>query len=134
MVAFNQLWIQALKREIKRIAFNVLRKGIMSRSEGVRDQQIRAWTGCSTTVLAKAWDLLCRAGPLQEGATMECFLWAFVILKSYDVEENNTSRVGALDEGTFRQWSWWFIEELSYLESEVVCLLLLFLLIVVVDI
>jgi len=65
---------------------------------------------------------------------MECFLWAFVILKSYDVEENNTSRVSALDEGTFRQWSWWFIEELSYLESEVVRLLLLFLLIVVVDI
>ena len=30
-------------------------------------------------------------------------------------------RVGGVDEGTFRTWVWWFIEELSFLEPEVVC-------------
>jgi len=57
---------------------------------------------------------------------MDRFFWGLVLLKSYDNEQNTTSRVGALDEGTFRHWAWWFIEELSYLESEVVHLLLLF--------
>lgn len=77
------------------------------------------WCGCSTMVIAKAWNLLHRGG-LPDHATQERFLWALCLLKSYDNEENNAARMGGVDEGTFRRWSWYFIEELSFCEANVV--------------
>lgn len=120
MAVFDHRRICSLKAEFERIAFKVFRKKRLSGSEGVRDRRICAWTGVSATVLAKTWDLLTRAGPLPEGATEECLLWGFVLLKAYDVDETSSSLVGCQDEGTYQRWAWYFVEEISYLESEVV--------------
>lgn len=121
MIQFDNATIEVLATDFENIAFRLFRDGKgLGGSAGVKDRRMRAWVGCSATVVAKAWHLLCEGEPLPRGATKERFLWALMLLKSYDTEENNASRVGGVDEGTFRSWSWWFIDELSYLEDEVV--------------
>lgn len=57
---------------------------------------------------------------MPEGATKERHLWALILLKSYDTDEVNAARVGGVDEGTFRKWAFWFVNEISHLEPEVV--------------
>ena len=131
MVTFLKSRIKRLVHDFERIAFDLLRQGRQTGSKAVRDRRIRAWLGVSSKTVAKAWDLFCRQHNNRppEGATKERFLWAFILLKSYDTDEVNAARVGGVDEGTFRKWSWWFVDELANLESEVVssfvsCLLL----------
>jgi hypothetical protein len=122
MVQCNNGTLAALEQDFERIAFTMLRGGRCTGSHSVKDRHFRAWFGCSLNVLSKLWFLLCHQfdGAIPEGASMEQFLWALILLKSYDIDEVNASRVGGVDECTFCKWAWWFIEELSYLESEVV--------------
>lgn len=100
MVVFDPLCIERLQDEFTTIAFDLFRNGRRSESPFVCDRRIRAWCGCSTMVIAKAWDVLFRGG-LPEHATQERLLWAFCFLKTYDTEENNAAQVGGVDEGTF---------------------------------
>ena len=114
---------QALKRNVKELemlAFKIFRNGhLPSPSLFVRDKRIRGWCGCSSETMAKAWMLLMRGG-LKRGASMERFLWAMMLLKSYDTEIVGAGRVGGVDEETFSTWAWYFIDELSYLEGDLV--------------
>ena len=90
----------------------------------MQDRRLRAWVGTSSDVIAELFLLLRRSGALgsRRGATMDRLIWALYFLKAYPSnEEEGASRVGGVDEGTFRTWVWWFIEELSFLEPEVVC-------------
>jgi hypothetical protein len=119
MVQFNNTIISVLEQDFEQIAFTMLRGGhCCTGSDSVRDWHCRAWFGCFLNVLAKAWNLLCRqhGGSLPEGASMDRFLWALILLKSYNVDEVNAARVGGVDKCTFWRWSWWFVEQLSYLE------------------
>jgi hypothetical protein len=80
----------------------------------VQHRRVRAWFGCSLNMLAKTWLLLASQFPnqrLPEQATKERFLWAIILLKSYDTEEVNASCVGGVIEGTFWYWSCWFVDE-----------------------
>jgi hypothetical protein len=122
LVVFNLNKLQAHVDEFEAIAFHVFRRGKATGSLSVQDRRARAWFGCSLLVLAKTWVLLCRqfVQPLPERATKLKFLWAVILLKSYDAEEVNASRVGGVDQGTFCYWSWWFVDEISYLEPSVV--------------
>ena len=125
MLEFNDRKIKRLSKKFEKIAFRVYRNGQEPcDSKLVRDRRMRAWFGASSKTIAKAWTILARSfdNELIEGATKERFLWAFILLKSYATEENNASRVGGVDEGTFRKWSWYFIEEFSYCEDDVVSL------------
>jgi len=120
-VPFNRRKIKRLAKEFEVIAFRMLRGGARpSVSLAVRDRRFRAWCGMSSTIVAKGWDLLSRGGNLREGASKECFLWGVTLLKAYDNEETNAGRVGGVDEGTFRDWSWHILESFSHCLSEVV--------------
>ena len=119
-VPFNRARIRTLRREFEVIAFRMLRGSLPNVSLAVRDRRFRAWCGVSSSVIAMAWDLLSWGTDLPEAATEERFLWAIIVLKSYDTEEINAGHVGGVDEGTFRIWSWWFVEALFDCESDVV--------------
>jgi hypothetical protein len=122
MVAFNLNKLQAHENEFETVAFRVFWGGRVTGSRSVQDRQVRAWFGCSLNVLAKTWLLLSSQFPnqrLPEQATKERFLWAIILLKSYDTEEVNASCIGGVNEGLFgiglgglfmksRTWNLWW--------------------------
>lgn len=116
---FNRQRVRQLKAEIERDAFDVFRQGRFSGSRGVRDKRIRAWCGCSASVIARAWYLL-EQGHLEPQASRERLLWALHMLNCYPNEREGAARCGGVDEGTYRKWVWYFVEELAYLEDDVV--------------
>lgn len=121
MVDFDDDIIDPLEEEFTELAFRVFRRSSMPSSSLVADRRIRAWCGCSALVITKAWHLMEPNLPNCEYATKERFLWGLSLLKTYANEETNAAMVDARpDEGTFRRWAWFFIEELSYLENAVV--------------
>ena len=54
------------------------------------------------------------------GVEEKHLLWSLRFLRVYDTEENGACAVGKVDEKTYRKWTFLFVEEISYLESEVV--------------
>jgi hypothetical protein len=121
---FNIRRLASAEEEIENTLFSIFRpKHAMSASALVRDRRVRAWIGCSVTTAAKVWLLLKDGGYLEphgQGATMRRVCWAIYMLKNYPVEEVGASQVGGADEKTFSFWVWTLIEEMSYLENEVV--------------
>lgn len=120
MVKFKKKKIRPLERKVEKTAFSLFRQGRRTGSNKVRDRRMRAWVGTSITTIAKVWLLLKNKKLLSAGVTLERLLWALLLLKSYDTDENNASRVGGVDEGTFNQYSWWIIKLIASLETDVV--------------
>ena len=46
-------------------------------------------------------------------------LWALLFLKAYNREEMNAAMCGC-DEKTFRKWSWFYVEAMADLDSQLV--------------
>ena len=118
---FQKSRIKRLKKDFQYIAFDMMRQGRLPESNLVRDRRIRGWFGVSLKTIAKVWDLLGRGfDRLPEGATKRRLLWSLLLLKQYGTEESHAAQVGGVDEHTFSSWAWYFLEEVSYLESIVV--------------
>jgi hypothetical protein len=94
---------------------NINRSG----SKNVRNRRVIAFFGAPSHVIAKLWELLLKQGPLPKGAKMVHLLWALHLVKVYAAETVLALNVGA-SEKTYRKWAWIFIQELAYLEPEVV--------------
>ena len=79
--------------------------------------------GATAQVIARLWHLIEEGfDTMPRRATKERFLWALCFLKNYGTTRNMASRCGC-DKDTFRKWTWWFLEELSWLEDLVVSVL-----------
>lgn len=129
MVKFSRAALRAissLEDEFANITFKLFRQGKMPKAVGLRNRRMVGWIGATPSMLARAWYLLEDRfdNDMPRGATKERFLWGLYRLKAYDNDHNNAARCGAVDEKTFAKWSWWFLEELSFLEDEVVRYLL----------
>lgn len=120
MADYDQDVLDALEEEFVDIAFDLFRKRRRSESHRVCDVRIRAWCGCSALVIAKIWYLLNEDGSLPEHATKEKLLWALQLLKCYTEDRTGAAFCGGVDEGTYRRWTWFFIDEMSFLENRVV--------------
>lgn len=103
-------------------------------SELAFEGRFRSNFGASPQVAARVWDLIQQeqADTLTHLHSIERFLWALLLLKSYDTENVNAARALGVHEDTFRQWAWDFVERICDLEAVVVscssfdrCLLLL---------
>lgn len=118
----NALILQRLEEQVEDVAFKLFRNGRGRHgAEAVRDRRLRAWIGVSAHVAAVCWHWLANQGSTQaRGASMDCHLWGLYLLKSYDTEENCASRCGGVDENTFEHWVWHFVDEISFLEGEIV--------------
>ena len=99
-----------------------------SGSDMLYERRFRAHFGVSPQVAARTWDLLqSRGDPQPDEATIDRFLWGLLLLMVYDVEQVNCTHAAGVDEQTFREWSWHFIDAISYLEADVVGLFACFL-------
>ena len=58
--------------------------------------------------------------PIHKGVKPVHLLWALLFMKVYAEESIHAGLVGGVDEKTFRKWVWIFVQEISYLEDEVV--------------
>lgn len=115
--------LRQIQSDIESEAFRICRRGKgITGSKKVRQRRIKAWFGVSSEVMAELFWLLQESGTLHQRrhASTEHFLWGMMLLKSYETEEVLASRVGGVTEETFRTWSWFFIQEMSYLETQVV--------------
>lgn len=121
---FNIRQLAAAEEEMEKTLFAIFRTGHgVAGSHNVRDRCVRAWIGCSVTTAAKMWLLLQNGGylaPHGQGANMRRVCWALYMLKAYPTEALGAAQVGGVDEKTFSYWVWTIIEEMSYLENEVV--------------
>jgi hypothetical protein len=124
MKEFNIRQLATAEQEMEKTLFSIFRPHhALPASDLVRDRRIHAWIGCSVTTAAKVWLLLKDGDYLAahgQGATMRRLCWALYMLKNYPVEEVGAAQIGGADEKTFSHWVWTLIEEMSYLENEVI--------------
>jgi hypothetical protein len=121
MVNFDPAAINLLAVEFTGIGSRLLRGDRREGSAVTMERRFRAWFGASATVAAKAWTLLTGVNGWERPAeAKEKFLWALMLLKRYETEENLAASAGGVDEKTYRKWAWFFVDMLSYLEPDVV--------------
>ena len=84
---------------------------------------VRRWMGAFgalPTVCCYLWDRLDPYTTMPNGVQKKHLLWGLFFLRVYDTEERGAKAVGQVDEKTYREWSFRFVEAISYLESDVV--------------
>jgi hypothetical protein len=85
------------------------------------NRRFRQNFGVSPRVVAYLWDMLDPyATIIAEGVSPEHLLWSLMLLKFYAKETTHCAMAGGVDEKSFRKWSWIFIDEVSFLEGDVV--------------
>ena len=90
-------------------------------STATADRRFRQNFGVGPRVVAYLWDMLDPYSTIGiEGLSPEHLLWSLLFLKVYAKESIHCAMAGRVDEKTFRKWSWLFINEISFLEGEVV--------------
>lgn len=107
--------------------FRTLGLAIMGRDKAKNDGRTafaRRWKnffGVKLEIVTHVWDnLLDSQQLLKAGATKKHLLWALLFLRIYDTEATHCRMAACLDEGTFRTWSWFFVDELARLSPTVV--------------
>ena len=90
------------------------------------DEQRRFWAffGASPEVCSLLWDHLSPEETIHRLARPKHLLWALVFLK---VEPVLCTLVGCPDEKTFQKWVFVFVDEISYLECNIVSISLVLL-------
>lgn len=73
--------------------------------------------GTSPTVCSIIWTFL--EPTVNRWASPDHLLWSLFFLKVYPTEAIGSSTVG-VHEKTFRKWVWFFVEAISYLETDIV--------------
>ena len=54
---------------------------------------------------------------MPSGVHKKHLLWELYFLRVYDIKENCSQNIGEVEEKTFREWSFRFVDAISYLES-----------------
>ena len=79
----------------------------------------RSHFGASSLICADVWEML-EPPSLPAGSKLEHLLWALLLLKTYQTEAVCCSLAGGIDEQTWRERTWFFVDAVSQLESDVV--------------
>jgi hypothetical protein len=88
-------------------------------SANIRDRRFRSWFGTSTVICAWGWHELESRG-LPEEVEKKHYLWALTLMKTYETEANLSTKVGPVDEKTFREKAWLVVDLISWLELDLV--------------
>ena len=100
-------------------------------NERTRLERFKSWFGTPPDIVAIVWAGLALTGWLRftHNPKPEHLLWSLVFLKTYSTEPTLASRVGGVDEKTFRKWAWFYVEGIAGLASKTVSTFAFFLLI-----
>ena len=103
-----------------RDAYDMYGRGKIPNSQHTRNLDFIDWFGATPTVVAQVWYLL-QDGyeDMPRGANQERLLWGLYLNKNYGTSRGMARMVG-VDKDTFRRWSWWMLNEVSFLEAHVV--------------
>eukprot|EP00536_Pseudo-nitzschia_multiseries_P006474 jgi/Psemu1/193182/e_gw1.138.9.1 len=108
---------------IERVAREVLRwpeRRKWNSRDGVR--RFKACFGASGTIVADVWNRIVDRGPIESGGEPKHLLWALIHLKVYSTVEIHCSITGWPSAKTFSKWAWYFIERITDLKDDVICL------------
>ena len=97
-----------------RLAEPIIRK--KSVGESTKERRFASVFGTSATVCVSLWSM---ADCQHMSTAPEHLLWALMLLKTYATDAVLSSLAG-VDEKTFREWAWYWIEEIQSLELELV--------------
>ena len=87
-----------------------------------------AMFGTTPRIFEKVWNRLSPYSTMDNGVKAKHLLWALLFMKVYATEHIHASLAGCCEK-TFRKWAWKFVNTISYLDSEMVCLLVIFIII-----
>ena len=93
--------------------------GYKNKRRDREEKEVCQWfLGTSFEVCAEIWNLI---DPLpSKDAKPKHLLWALLLMKNYATDPMNARVVGGVDLGTYRKWSWMFVEEISRLKPDVI--------------
>lgn len=112
--------ISKLEPKFVELAYAKFGNGRVSTSEPMVYRFMIENFGATAQVIARVWFMISDGyDVMPDGATKDRLLWALCFLKTYGTTGNMASRCQC-DKDTFRRWAWWFLEELSWLDSYVV--------------
>ena len=110
-----------LALHFKQKGLELIGKSHHSRSLKVRDRRFKAAFGTSSMVIAIIWQATKEKVAQNHPSVRDVHvLWAFHFMKCYSTEVAHVAALRAGDEKTFRKWVWIFLQEISYLQEEVV--------------
>ena len=110
------------EEEYRRIGVEIMQRDPAGRSEKVFERRWITFFGVTLEVATELWNRLridindpefFAAGP-------QHLLWALLFLKIYGAETELCHIVGGPDEKTFRKWSRFFVEQISFIMFDVV--------------
>ena len=78
--------------------------------------RFKANFGASPNTVHIIWCKIVNAMEIPAGGKHVHLLWALMFMKLYCADSVMASLVGGVHEQTFRKWSWWFIDAISYLQ------------------
>jgi hypothetical protein len=103
-----------------------LGKDMMNRSKkqmgemASEDRRFREVFGIAPAVALEAWSMICSAGLLPGGGTLQHWLWTLCFLKVYALQVPLCALCGGSDPKTVSKWVWLFIRTFIILEGDVV--------------
>ena len=95
--------------EIDKLGMTMMQRSNSGSSE-TRDRRFRSHFGVTPEICGHIWDALL---DLPKAAEKMHLLWGLMFLMLYGTESVNASMAGGVDESTFRNWSWFFVEAIS---------------------
>ena len=110
-----------LALHFKQKGLELIGKSHHSHSLKVRDRRFKAAFGTSSMVIAIIWQATKEKVAQNHPSVCDVHvLWAFHFMKCYSTEVAHVAALRAGDEKTFQKWVWIFLQEISYLQEEVV--------------
>ena len=76
-------------------------------------------------VCCELWEMIDPHNTMPAGVQLMHLLWGLYVLRVYSTAESRAQAVGKVDEKTYCEWSLLFVDAVSYLESDVVSIILL---------
>ena len=90
-----------------------------SASERIRLERFNSFFGVNPIIVSVVWSMLIDNQMCSRSPNPVHLLWALLFLKLYDTT-SNLAALARCDEKTFRKWSWFYIESIANLDSQVV--------------
>ena len=108
--------------DFEAIGFAIMRREHNQSSDKSRMHRFVSWFGAEPIYLSITWHKLAKSGWLEHAgheANPEHLVWAFMWLNCYSTTEIHSAQAG-VDEKTFRDKVWFYVEGIARLDKSVV--------------
>ena len=110
------------QHDFEAIGFAIMRREHNRSSDKSHMHRFVSWFGAQPIYLSITWHKLAKSGWLEHAghkAKPEHLVWAFMWLNCYSTTEIHSAQAG-VDEKTFRDKVWFYVEGIAHLDKSVV--------------